>query len=121
MATMLGLMLCCAGCGHNTRLASVRQGPLGNAILAILPPGSVVEVASADDAAQLQMAFVNEMRPSAASPPERDPTPTSRRLLLTAPLRLCTPAYLAERDLAELEQWRVIEALKIEIQQGRNK
>jgi hypothetical protein len=127
-AMMLGLTLCCAGCAHRTRLASVHPGPMGNAVLATLPMGTVLELPTAECRAQLGAAFVNELEVGSAAASEaidggdtRSPRSADRRLRLKALLKLCTPAYVAERDIAELELWRQIEALKIENQQLRLK
>jgi hypothetical protein len=70
------------------------QTPLGNAVLATLPPGTVLVLPKPDQA--MSAAFANEIASTGAV------------LRTTASLLLCTPAYIAERDEREL---RLVEAL----------
>ena len=104
-ATMLALMLCCAGCAHRPPLASVNQGSLGNALLSTLPARTVLRLPHASATARLHSLLVNEVTLTA---------PDS--LTVNTPLKICTPAYLAERDLRELALLQQIEQLRLENQ-----
>ena len=123
-AMTVALMLCCGGCA-NMPLTSVHQGPLGNAVLATLPAGTRLEIPGAESERQLEAAFVNEVRSSRLN--AQSPKPTTNlelgawNLELRTPLKLCTPAYLAERDLREMELLKQIEILRIENQTLRLK
>jgi hypothetical protein len=105
-AMTLALMLGCAGCSawrsRPALLPSVHQGPLGNAALMTLPAGTELRIQRPEAAHNLGQAFVNEMEPVSGGGWQ-----------LRTALRLCTPAYLAERDQRELELMREIQRLKI--------
>lgn len=90
---MLLLTLFCAGCSSSRQsiLASVHQGPLGNAVLVTLPPGTRIHLPNDSDAAFVRAALVNEVEPGGET------------LVTRRPLKLATPAYIAERDARELE------------------
>jgi hypothetical protein len=108
---MLALTLCCAGCASwrspPALAPSVLQGPLGNAVLVTLPRGTELVLPAATGGrpglgVQLGQALVNEVAPAGTN-----------RWRLTTDLRLCTPAYLAERDAAELQLLLEIQRLKL--------
>jgi hypothetical protein len=99
LATTLLLMLSCGGCVRS-RLElqpSIHQGPLGNSILTRLPVGTVIQPpAVGTNNLGLLWPFANEMN----------------GYVTTQPLMLCTPAYIAERDAAEIELHKTINALR---------
>lgn len=107
MAMMLLLTLCAGGCLHspNKLLPSMHQGPLGNAVLMTLPPGTQIIPPAGVDPAPFG-AFVNEIGPAKVGTPN---------LLLRAPLKLATPAYIAERDAAESALFKQIQDLKVQL------
>lgn len=96
--TTLGLMLCCVSCVTSPRPA-VSQA--GNAILAELPAGTILQFPSTQDTSRMQRLFINET----------EPMPNGVRL--TVPLKICTSSYLAERDAAEMELHRTIQTLRL--------
>jgi hypothetical protein len=67
-----------------------------------LPAGTLIKVPTDEGATQFHAAFGNELDESAGKNPAT----------LKAPLKLCTPAYIAERDAAELELHKTINALR---------
>jgi hypothetical protein len=106
---MLALSLVCVvcvSCKTPARiLPAVHQGPQGNAVLMTLPAGTAIEMSrdSSDESrALLQSAFANELTPG--------PRPSA--FVLRRSLIICTPAYLAERDAAEMNLHRRIAALE---------
>ena len=103
-AITLLLMLCCAGCRSWSEYApSVHTGPLGNAVAATLPPGTRVVIAADPPRSSIAQAFTGSITVG------RD---SVESLLLTAPLILVTPAWIAERDARELELHRKLSDLK---------
>jgi len=76
---------------------------MGNAILATLPAGTILQPPSTEDARRLQTLF------------ETAPAPAGG-LRLISPLLLATPAWLAERDARELDLLEVNARLQIENQ-----
>jgi hypothetical protein len=101
---MLLLALCCAGCAiARPRLQpSVTAGPMGNAILATLPAGTILQVPDPSQAAQLQAVFHGYLTTGNQL----------QTLQLVHPLKVATPSYLAERDAAEMELHHLIETLR---------
>jgi hypothetical protein len=99
----LALMLYCAGCAHSSPELnpSVHQGPIGNAVLLTLPAGTVIQVPDDSITPLLRAAFANELETQ------------NSKLVTRTPLSLCTPAYIAERDAAELQLMKRIEELQI--------
>jgi hypothetical protein len=105
--TTLVLSLCCAACvSCRTRdeiRPAIHQGPQGNAVLATLPQWTILELppeTSDADLAALQSAFANELAPL---------TPNRFAFAVKTPLKILTPAYLAERDAAELNLHRLLQ------------
>jgi len=94
----LALMLCAAGCISSPELnPSVHQTPLGNAVLVTLPVGTMIWLPNSETQDQVRAAFINELGPS------------GNGLKSIAPLKLATPAYIAERDAIELDLIRRLE------------
>jgi hypothetical protein len=116
-ATMLALTLCCGGCVRAPLRPSIQATPAGNAILATLPAGTRLAFPAPDTASAFRRLFASELRPEA---PGGGLAP-SAPLVLSQPLKICTPAYLAERDSLELERLRQVESLQLEIQSLRQK
>lgn len=88
-------MLSCVGCGimmgrGRSTLPTIGQGPMGNAVLATLPVGTEIRLPDTATATQLRALLINEIQ--AGNGP----------LIIRAPLYICTPAYIAERDAVEL-------------------
>ena len=102
---MLGLMLCCVGCVSTppAPTASIHQGPLGNAVLISVPAGTVIQLPNAPAAQNVQQALANEVRPGAAS----------NTVTTIVPLKIATPSYIAERDMAEMQLLKRIKELQI--------
>lgn len=105
VATMLTLSLCCAAwvsCKTPDRIQpAIHQGPQGNSVIATLPPGTVIllpESMPPTTAQSIAAAFVNEAY--------HTQTMNGLRITLHEPLRLITPAYLAERDAREMNLHR---------------
>lgn len=103
MAMMLSLSLCFAGCAafRSPReiQPAVTQGPQGNAVLATLPPGTVVYLPTLADGQKIHAAFLNEVNGT-------NRTDGTYVLEVVRPLKVCTPAYIAERDATEMELHR---------------
>jgi len=99
LATMLLLMLYCAGCltSKPQITPSVHQGPTGNAISAQLPIGTRLELpADSPVSSAITAVFANEL--------EKGMTKSS--------LYLVTPAYISERDARELQLLKRLEELR---------
>lgn len=106
-AMMLALSLCCAACVSGPRLMpSVAHTAQGNAILAALPAGTVLQLPNAKDTDLMRALFVNEVEAAGAG------------LRLFRPLRLATPAYIVDRDQREVELLMRIEVLRGGGQEG---
>lgn len=104
VAMTLPLMLSCAGCVRS-RLElqpSIHQGPLGNAVMMTLPAGTLIKLPTDEGSELFLNAFANEIDRSNGRNPAQ----------LKAPLKICTPAWVAERDAAELELHKTINALR---------
>lgn len=108
--TTLLLMLYCAGCATYQPVASVHQGPLGNAVLVTVPAGTLLQLPNAPAAQNVSQALANEVRGAA-----------SNSVTTIVPLKLCTPVYLIERDQAEMLLHKRIQALEVENQALRLK
>lgn len=91
LAMTLGLMLFCVSCASNTGRLKPSIGT-GNAILTTLPAGTQLQLPTASTAAQLRALFLNEVKPV-----ENE----DELLRLSAPLKVCTPEYIQQRDAAE--------------------
>jgi len=103
---MLAPMLCVGGCSiirPDGPAPSVHQGPMGNAILATLPAGTMIRLDDPARQAQMRALFVNEVAQQADS--------GNGEMTLRVELLICTPAYIAERDAAELRLWHQIQRL----------
>jgi len=118
LAMMLGLTLCSGGCVNsalwrNHPLASVSQGPHGNAVLATLPSGTRIHLPNEESARTARALFGGEALPESADSP--------CAVVLHGALRICTTAYIEERDLQELALLQQIERLNQENTQLRFK
>jgi hypothetical protein len=71
--------------------------PQGNAYRIALPAGATITFAASAHLETVRAVAVNETRPDG-----------DRALVLTAPLQLVSPAYIAERDAAEVRYVRRI-------------
>ncbi len=88
---MLALSLFCAGCAHRLPNAAVASLPAGNAVLVELPPGTVLTLPDNREQGYVRALFPNEVEEAPGA-----------GLRLRSPLRLASPAYIAERDQREL-------------------
>jgi len=112
MVMMLALMPLCGGCGlgrSSGLTASVSAGPLGNAVLVTLPAGTRLLLPDEAAARVVQAALVNEA--VREDPPEGGPDPMPR-FRLQQSLKLATPAYIVERDAAEMDWVRRVRELE---------
>lgn len=98
---LLPLMLCVTGCSMLSRPSIVQQPtPLGNSYRLLLPKGTVLVLPTQPSADQVRAVAINEVSAS------------GRDIVLTAPLQLVSPAYIAERDAADLRLEQTIAALQ---------
>lgn len=111
LVMMLAPMLCYVGCASKRPLpASVHQGATGNAILTSLQPGTVLQFPTPEQAANFRGLFFNETKQA-----------TTLNIVIVSPLKVCTPAYIADRDASEATLFGTIQTLKIENQSLRLK
>lgn len=91
LAMMLGLMLFCVSCASSSGQLKPSIG-MGNALLTTLPAGTRLQLPTASTAAQFRALFLNELEPVENG---------DGWLRLSAPLKVCTPEYIQQRDAAE--------------------
>lgn len=106
VATSLALMLCVAGCTSVSSTPSVAPAPataLGNSYRLLLPAGTKLELPDARSRQQTAAIAINELAPA-----------NGAALELAKPLQLVSPAYIAERNAAEMTLLREIVELKEE-------
>lgn len=99
--TLPVLMLCVAGCSTLSRPSVLPStGPLGNSYRLLLPKGTTLLLPTQASADQVRAVAINETSAS------------GRDIVLLAPLQLVSPAYIAERDAADLRLMQTIAALQ---------
>jgi hypothetical protein len=111
VATISLLSLSCANFGNNPApTTAVALKPGGNAIVMTIRSGTFLEFSTAAEADQARAALVNETKADGHS---------GKVLKLTKDLAIVTPAYLQERDAAELLLHEANRRLRLENQRLR--
>lgn len=100
-------MLCAASCSSVPQ-ASIAPTALGNAYRVMLPSGTKIVLPDEASHRAVQAIAHNEVAPSSAT------GPVQAGVTLAKPLQLVSPAYMAERNTAEIGLLLRIEDLKEE-------